>query len=173
MTLGAQCPSAGRPRCYLCSVQDHVLAQYTAAIPPEEKRKRLQTDKCCCRCGEFNHLARQCRTAKRLVCGHCSRRHLTTLCDIQRPAGRFDPGSRRPDHSRSDKATLETANAVTSASTSAARYTPVLLQEAVHGASAQAASCCSFGFWILAGRRPSYDAMCPEHSLVPSPASSV
>ncbi|XP_077564559.1 uncharacterized protein LOC144180026 [Haemaphysalis longicornis] len=128
MSLGTQSPSSGLHGCELCNARDHDIAYCRAPMSPEEKQKRLQASKCCFRCGKGNHLAKHCRSANSLVCGLCSRRHLTTLCDIQRPAGRFEPPSRRPDPSPSDRATSGTANAVTSASTSAAGLTPVLLQ---------------------------------------------
>ncbi|XP_077548006.1 uncharacterized protein LOC144160659 [Haemaphysalis longicornis] len=128
MSLGTQLPSSGLHGCELCNARDHDIAYCRAPMSPEEKWKRLQASKCCFRCGKGNHLAKQCRSANSLVCGLCSRRHLTTLCDIQCPAGRFEPPSRRQDPRPSDRATSGTAKAVTSASTSAAGLTPVLLQ---------------------------------------------
>ncbi|XP_077550653.1 uncharacterized protein LOC144163843 [Haemaphysalis longicornis] len=127
MTLSAQCPS-GRPRCQLCNAQDHVLAHCTSAVSPEEKRKRLQANRCCFRCGKHNHFARHCRTANSLVCSHCSRRHLTSLCDIQLPAEGFGPTSPESEQGRSKGAVINNASAVTSASTSGAGPMSVLLQ---------------------------------------------
>lgn len=128
MTLSAQCPSAGRPRCQLCNAQDHVLAHCTSAVSPEEKRKRLQANRCCFRCGKHNHFARHCRTANSLVCSHCSRRHLTSLCDIQLPAEGFWPTSPESKKRRSKGAAINNASAVTSTSTSGAGPMSVLLQ---------------------------------------------
>lgn len=71
---------------------------------------------------------RRCRSANSLICSLCSRPHLTTLCDIQRPAEGFEPARRKSEHSRSKRVIPETANDVTSASTSAAGPMPVLLQ---------------------------------------------
>ncbi|XP_077552449.1 uncharacterized protein LOC144166823 [Haemaphysalis longicornis] len=117
--------------CPLCDGRGHWIAQCTANVPPEEKRRRLQAGRHCFRCGKQNHIARAFQTARTLSCSRCSRRHLTSLCDVAQPgsahatrsphsAGQGGPPTvPKPSHA---------ASSVVTASTRSTRPTPVYLQ---------------------------------------------
>ncbi|KAH9369941.1 hypothetical protein HPB48_001818 [Haemaphysalis longicornis] len=78
-------------------VTGHGIARRTANVPPEEKRRRLHAGRHCFRCGKQNHVARACQTARTLSCSRCSRRHLTSLCDVAQPGSAH--ATRGPAHS--------------------------------------------------------------------------
>ncbi|XP_077548092.1 uncharacterized protein LOC144160812 [Haemaphysalis longicornis] len=117
--------------CPLCDGRGHGIPQCTTNVPPEEKRRRLQAGRHCFRCGKQNHIARACQTARTLSCSRCSRRHLTSLCDVAQPgsahatrsshsAGQGGPPTvPKPSHA---------ASSVVTASTRSTRPTPVYLQ---------------------------------------------
>lgn len=80
MTLGAQYPSSGRPRHYLCNAR-------TTSSPTTQQRYRLKRSEINCersfRWSKCTHFATYRRSATRLVSSLCSHRHLTAVNDIQ------------------------------------------------------------------------------------------
>ncbi|KAH9375562.1 hypothetical protein HPB48_002547 [Haemaphysalis longicornis] len=126
--------SSSPPRgdcCPLCDGRGHGIAQCTANVPPEEKRRRLQAGRHCFRCGKQNHIARACQTARTLSCSRYSRRHLTSLFDVAQAGSAH---ATRSSHS-AGQGGLPTvlkpshaASSVVTASTRTTRPTPVYLQ---------------------------------------------
>ncbi|KAH9383928.1 hypothetical protein HPB48_025859 [Haemaphysalis longicornis] len=151
VTLATQSPSSALHGCELCNARDHVIAYCRAPISPEGKRKRLQPSKA---------TTLQSSASQRTV-WYAAFVRVGTLRRSATSNARLE-GSKppaEPDPSRSDRATIGTANA------DSRQY---FCRQAVHGASAQAASCSSAFCWILGVSAPSSDAMCPAHSIVSS-----
>ncbi|XP_064475530.1 uncharacterized protein LOC135389409 [Ornithodoros turicata] len=71
-----------RPSCPLCNLASHTVQECHVAISTDDKRRRLTAKNCCFKCGKHGHFARSCRSATWLRCRHCSRRHLSVLCDL-------------------------------------------------------------------------------------------
>ncbi|KAG0413119.1 hypothetical protein HPB47_009728 [Ixodes persulcatus] len=116
--------------CPLCTGIGHQLQDCNTNISSDTKRNRLRSARCCYRCGKVNHVARNCRTSTRLVCGTCSGRHITILCDIWRfPQDESRPSFTGVSESRTDE-NRGLPNNVTTAPTTSTGVSSVLLQTA-------------------------------------------
>ncbi|KAG0426150.1 hypothetical protein HPB47_026726 [Ixodes persulcatus] len=116
--------------CPLCTGIGHQLQDCNTNISSDTKRNRLRAARCCFRCGKVNHVARNCRTSTRLVCGTCSGRHITILCDIWSfPQDESRPSFTGVSESRTDE-NRSLPNNVTTAPTTSTGVSSVLLQTA-------------------------------------------
>ncbi|KAG0422066.1 hypothetical protein HPB47_002089 [Ixodes persulcatus] len=114
--------------CPLCTGIGHQLQDCNTNISSDTKRNRLRAARCCFRCGKVNHVARNCRTSTRLVCGTCSGRHITILCDIWCfPQDESRPSFTGVSESRTDE-NRGIPNNVTTAPTTSTGVSSVLLQ---------------------------------------------
>ncbi|KAG0419656.1 hypothetical protein HPB47_003959 [Ixodes persulcatus] len=116
--------------CPLCTGIGPQLQDCNINISSDTKRNRLGAARCCFRCGKVNHVARNCRTSTRLVCGTCNGRHITILCDIWRfPQDESRPSFTGVSESRTDEY-RGLPNNVTTAPTTSTGVSSVLLQTA-------------------------------------------
>ncbi|KAG0443974.1 hypothetical protein HPB47_014325 [Ixodes persulcatus] len=116
--------------CTLCTGIGHQLQDCNTNMSSETKQNRLRAAMCCFRCGKVNHIARNCRTSTQLVCGTCSGRHITILCDIWRvPQDESRPSFTGVSELRTDE-NRGLPNNATTAPTTSTGVSSVLLQTA-------------------------------------------
>ncbi|XP_042146263.1 uncharacterized protein LOC121835823 [Ixodes scapularis] len=68
-------------RCVFCGSNEHILENCTSPLTIQEKKEKLKAENRCFRCTKQFHRSRECRSAQKLSCARCSRRHLTVMCD--------------------------------------------------------------------------------------------
>ncbi|XP_065306118.2 uncharacterized protein [Dermacentor albipictus] len=72
-------------QCKLCEASSHSTADCEVDLTADQKRRIVQRERLCFRCAKAGHRAYECRTARWLKCKKCSGRHVTALCNLNRP----------------------------------------------------------------------------------------
>ena len=73
-----------KPFCLMCNKSnkpdDHFISKCTNFPTPSSKIDQLKALKGCLICGQINHLAKDCKIAKKIKCYNCEQPHMSYLC---------------------------------------------------------------------------------------------